>query len=55
VGEEEFKSWLEMLVEAELMPETRLVDLMQEADEITAMTVVSIRTLRARHEGESRI
>ena len=40
--------WLELLVEARLMPESRLADLMQEADEIVAMTVVSIKTLRAR-------
>jgi four helix bundle protein len=33
--------WLEMLVEAEIMSEARLHDLMQEADEILAMTVAS--------------
>jgi four helix bundle protein len=47
--------WLELLVEAELMPEARLADLMQEADEITAMTVASIKTLRARQKGKSKI
>jgi four helix bundle protein len=47
--------WLELLVEAELMPEARLADLMQEADELTAMTVASIKTLRARQKGKSKI
>jgi hypothetical protein len=42
-------------MEAELMPEARLADLMQEADEITAMTVASIKTLRARQKGKSKI
>lgn len=40
--------WLELLVEAELMPESRLKPLMQEANEIVAMTVSSIKTLRKR-------
>src|SRR5262245_34380255 len=38
--------WLEMIVEAGLMPENRLADLIKEADEILAMTVSSIRTIR---------
>ena len=40
--------WLELLVEAGLMPESRLADLMKETDEVIAMTVASIKTLRAR-------
>ena len=40
--------WLEVLVESELMPETRLQNLMKETDEILAMTVASIKTLRKR-------
>lgn len=40
--------WLELLVESGLMPEARLADLMQETDEILAMTVASIKTLRNR-------
>jgi four helix bundle protein len=40
--------WLEVLVESELMPQSRLQDLMQETDEIFAMTVASINTLRKR-------
>jgi four helix bundle protein len=45
--------WLELLVEANLMPESRLADLMREADEIVAMTVSSIKTLRARRNRQS--
>ncbi len=44
--------WLELLAEAGLMPEARLSDLMQEADEITAMIVSSIKTLRERQRSE---
>lgn len=38
--------WLELLVEASIIPETRLTDLMTEVNEIVAMTVSSIKTLR---------
>jgi four helix bundle protein len=41
--------WLELLVEAGLVPESRLRPLMQEMNEILAMTVASLKTLRARH------
>ncbi len=44
--------WLELLAEAGLMPEARLSDLMQESDEITAMIVSSIKTLRERQRSE---
>ncbi len=44
--------WLELLVEAGLVPETRLSDLMQETDEIVAMIVSSIKTLRQRQRTE---
>ncbi|GAB4408997.1 MAG: four helix bundle protein [Anaerolineae bacterium] len=40
--------WLEMLCEANLIPQTRLADLMSETNEILAMTVASIKTLRQR-------
>jgi four helix bundle protein len=40
--------WLEMLVDAGLVPESRLGDLIAEVDEIVAMTVASIKTLRNR-------
>lgn len=38
--------WMELMVEAGLMPEERLNDLMREADELLAMTVSSIKTTR---------
>ena len=40
--------WLELLIESELMPASRLANLMTEADEITAMVIASRKTLRAR-------
>jgi four helix bundle protein len=40
--------WLELLTESGLMPAARLADLMIEADEITAMTTASLKTLRAK-------
>jgi len=40
--------WLELLTEAEVMPAARLQDLIQETDEIVAMTVASLNTLRSR-------
>jgi four helix bundle protein len=38
--------WLELLVEAELIPELRLKNLMSETDEIVAMIVASMKTIR---------
>ena len=40
--------WMELLVEAELMSEQRVPDLMKEADEILAITVSSIKTAKIR-------
>jgi four helix bundle protein len=40
--------WLELLVATRLMPAVKLHALMDEADEILAMTVASIKTLRAK-------
>jgi len=45
--------WLELLVEAEIVLETRLVPLMTETNEIIAMTVSSINTLRKRRNHKS--
>ena len=42
--------WLELLVEANLVPALRLEALMLETDEIVAMTVASIKTLRAKQK-----
>lgn len=39
--------WLQLLGEAQIVPQARLADLMTETDELLAMTVASIKTLRA--------
>ena len=44
--------WMELIVESELMPKTLMGDLYQEADEILAMTVASIKTAKRRRNGE---
>jgi len=38
--------WMELIAEAGLMAQSRMAALMKEADEIVAMTVASIKTLR---------
>ncbi len=40
--------WMELLIEADLVPEAKLASLMAETNEIVAMTVASIRTLRTK-------
>ncbi|MBM4049350.1 MAG: four helix bundle protein [Planctomycetes bacterium] len=40
--------WMELIAEAKLMEPARMAALMREADEIIAMTVATIRTLRNR-------
>jgi four helix bundle protein len=40
--------WLELLVEAGLVKQAQVADLMKEADEITAIVVSSIQTARGR-------
>jgi four helix bundle protein len=40
--------WMELLIEAEIISEARLESLIMETNEILAMTVSSIKTLRAR-------
>jgi four helix bundle protein len=42
--------WLEIIVEAGMLPMTKLQDLMQETNEIIAMTVASLKTLRANNQ-----
>ena len=39
--------WMELLVDSDLVPERQLQPLMKEGDELVAMTVASIKTLRA--------
>jgi len=38
--------WLEILADSDIIPAGRLADLMKETNEIVAMTVASIKTLR---------
>lgn len=45
--------WQELLVEAGIVPATRLSELMRETDEIIAMTVASIKTLRTKMNRKS--
>ena len=45
---DETQYWLEILVEAGLTPKEQIVDIHKETDEIIAMTVASIKTLRNR-------
>ncbi|MBW4489983.1 MAG: four helix bundle protein [Trichocoleus desertorum ATA4-8-CV12] len=40
--------WLELLIEAEVVPAPKLEKLMVETNEVVAMTVASIKTLRAK-------
>ena len=40
--------WLELLVEAGILPQTQIAEIYKETNEILAMTVSSIKTLRAR-------
>ena len=41
--------WLELLRESKSAPDSVIASLIKEADEITAMTVASIKTLRSRN------
>jgi four helix bundle protein len=45
---DETAHWLELLIEAAIVPQARLADLLNETNEIVAMTVASIKTLRRR-------
>jgi four helix bundle protein len=40
--------WMELLIEGGFLPEAKLKDLLTETNEIVAMTVASIKTLRSR-------
>ncbi len=47
--------WMELLVEAKLLPETRLSELMRETNEILAMVVASLKTLRLKLDKEKEL
>ena len=40
--------WMELLIESDIVPPQRLQSLLQEADELIAMTVTSVRTIKRR-------
>lgn len=44
--------WMELIVEAGLIPNDKLHDLMREANEIIAMLVASLKTLRAKPDSQ---
>jgi four helix bundle protein len=45
---DETSYWIELLIESRILPLSKVNALLNEANEIVAMTVASIRTLRAR-------
>lgn len=47
--------WLELLIEAKIVTEKKLSVLMQDINEIVAMTVSSIKTLRSKKNEQSKI
>jgi four helix bundle protein len=51
---DETESWLELLVEAELAPKEQIKSIYKETDEILAMTVASLKTLRGRASTNNR-
>jgi four helix bundle protein len=51
---DETQYWLELLVEAELIPQSQIADIHKETGEILAMTVASIKTLRNRPSFDNR-
>ena len=52
---EESVYWLELLTDCDIVPEARVTGLLKELDEITAMTVASVKTLRVRINRKSKI
>ena len=45
---DETEYWLELLVEADLVPQNQITGIYKETDEILSMTVASLKTLRNR-------
>jgi four helix bundle protein len=45
---DETEHWLELLVEAGLVPESQIAPIDKETDEILSMTIASIKTIRHR-------
>jgi hypothetical protein len=40
--------WLERIAEADILPATRVADLLREADELVATLTASVRTVKSR-------
>ena len=47
--------WMELLIDSGLVPANKLANLMSETNEIVAMTVASIKTLRQKNNLKSKI
>ena len=47
--------WIELLIESDIVPESKLTTLHSDVNEIVAMTVTSIRTIRSRKIDQSKI
>jgi four helix bundle protein len=52
---DESRYWLELLIESQIVPETKLAGLRNDINEVVAMTVSSIRTLRTKKFDQSKI
>ena len=47
---EESAYWMELLIEAEIIPEVRLSELIEEANELTAILVTCVKNAKARKD-----
>jgi hypothetical protein len=47
---DETATWLELLAEAEILPQDRLIDLIKETDELLAIFVSSAKTAKKNKE-----
>jgi four helix bundle protein len=45
---EETRYWLELIVEAGIIPETRMTDLLQEADQLAAILTTCVKNVKVR-------
>jgi four helix bundle protein len=49
---DEVAHWIEMIIESKMMPEAKVLQLLKEANELTAIFVASIKTLRQKQRNE---
>jgi four helix bundle protein len=47
---EESSYWIELLVESSIMPEERLKDLLEEANQLTAILITCVKNVKSRKE-----